>query len=103
MSTLSVTFTTALPSPPRAVSAPVAVGAKARSEDITMPGSGNLSAEAGDTIVELTADADCWAGIGTAPDPAAATDGTRTAHFLKSGVPYTFWVEEGHKVKVEAA
>lgn len=103
MSTLTVTFTTAFPSPPRAVSAPVPVGSSARTEIITMDGTGVLTAAAGETVVELTADADCFAAIGTAPDPSAASDGTRAAHFLKSGLPYTFWVEEGHKVKVEAA
>jgi hypothetical protein len=103
MSTLNITFTTAFPSPPRAVSAPVPVGSSARSEAITMPGMGNLTAAAGETIVECTADADCWAAFGADPDPAAASDGTRAAHFLKADDTYSFWIEEGHKVKVEAA
>lgn len=102
MSTLTVTFTTAFPSPPRAVSAPVAVGSAARTEDITMPGSGSLSAAAGDTIVELTADADCWVAIGANPDASAASDGTRAAHKLISGVTVSYWVEAGDSVAVAA-
>lgn len=102
MSTLTVTFTTAFPSPPRAVSAPVAVGSAARTEQITMPDTGALSAEAGETIVELTADADCWVAIGSAPDTSAASDGTRAAHLLKSGVTTVYWVETGDSVAVAA-
>jgi hypothetical protein len=67
-----------------------------------MPDTGVLSAATGETIVELTADADCWVAIGSVPDTSAASDGTRAAHLLKSGVTTSYWVEEGDSVAVAA-
>lgn len=104
MANLAVTFTSAYPSPVRALHVPLAVGSAARSElvDIgsqsTGAGVGGLSAAADETAVELTADIDCWVSVGPAPAPDDETDGTRSAHFLKAGIPYAFWVSEGDKV-----
>lgn len=106
MANLVVTFTTAFPTPARARDVPIAVGSVARSElvDIgsqsTGAGESTFSAAAGEDVVELTADIDCWVSIGAAPDPDHASDGSRQAHFLKADVPYAFWVAEGEKIAV---
>lgn len=82
--------------------APVARGSACRTETITMPASGGLTA-AGEEIVELLADADCWVAIGETPDSSLATDGTGTARKIKADIPYTFGIQDGEKVAVEAA
>lgn len=82
---------------------PVAKGSDIRTEILTMPGTTTMAAEAGEEIVELLADADCWVGIGSAPSSDISTDGTgASARFLKANVPYTFSVSEGDKVAAEA-
>jgi len=101
MATVTVTFTRALPNAIMSHVPGIAVGAAARSEVITLPATTSLEAEAGENVVELTADADCWAAIGETPDPADNTAGIRDAHFLKAGIPYQYWVEPGAKVGAE--
>lgn len=101
MATLIVTFTHVDAS--RHYDAPLAKGSSARTETITMPATGALTAAAGEDVVELLADADCWVAIGTAPDSGIASDGTGAARKLLSGTPYQFHVEPGDKVAVEAA
>lgn len=101
MSTLIVTFSRIDGS--HHYIAPVAKGANVRTETITMDGTGALSAEAGEGIVELLADADCWVAIGANPDATIATDGTGAARKLLSGTHYTFHVSTGDTVAVEAA
>ncbi|RWO57116.1 hypothetical protein [Mesorhizobium sp.] len=86
----------------RHATAPVAQGSQCRTETIPMPASGDLVAN-GEEIVELLADADCWVAIGADPDSSLATDGTGTARKLKADVPYTFGIQDGEKVAVEAA
>lgn len=81
---------------------PVAQGAGVRTETLTIPATGTLTA-ATEQVVELLADADCWVAIGAAPDAGVATDGTAAARKLTAGVPYAFSVAEGDKVAVEAA
>ena len=103
MATLIVTYSSAFPTPPRVATAPVAVGSMARTETITMPAAGSLAAVAGENIVELLADADCWVAIGSDPDSTIATDGTGGARKLKANLPYSFHVETGDTVAVEAA
>lgn len=76
---------------------PVAQGSGCRTETVAMPGTGALTA-AGEEIVELLADADCWVAIGAAPD----VDGTDVRK-LKADIPYTFGLVDGDKVKVKAA
>ncbi|RUV75914.1 MAG: hypothetical protein EOR30_17110 [Mesorhizobium sp.] len=83
--------------------APVAQGANCRTETITMPATGALSAAATEEIVELLADADCWVAISSDPDSTIATDGTGTARKIKANIPYTFGIRDGEKVAVEAA
>lgn len=72
--------------------APVAQGAGCRTESITMPATGGLSAD-GEEIVELLADADCWVAVGAAPDADSAD-----RRKLKADVPYTFGIHDGQKV-----
>lgn len=100
MATLVVTFTHVYAV--RDYDAPIAKGSAARTETLTMPDESS-AAEEGELVVELLADADCWVAIGTDPDTTAATDGTRQARKLLSGVPYQFSVEAGDKVVVAAA
>lgn len=98
MADLIVTFTRAVPDPPRAVQLPVVVGRSARTEVIAIAGTaadGTLAAVAGEHIVTLEAGADCWVAIGTSPDP----DSTNR-HPLKIGVLRPFWVELGDIVAV---
>ncbi|RWC25924.1 MAG: hypothetical protein EOS27_27110 [Mesorhizobium sp.] len=77
--------------------APVAQGSGCRTEIITMPDSGDLTA-AGEEIVELLADADCWVSVGDAPD-ADSSDRRK----IKADIPYTFGIQSGEKVAVKAA
>jgi hypothetical protein len=86
----------------RLATAPVAQGSGCRTETITMPASGALVAD-GEEIIELLADADCWVAIGETPDSSLATDGTGTARKIKADLPYTFGIQDGEKVAVEAA
>ncbi|PSJ55753.1 hypothetical protein [Pseudaminobacter soli (ex Li et al. 2025)] len=83
--------------------APVARGASVRTETVTMPGNGTLSAKAPEEIVELLADVDCWVAIGATPTVSALPDGTRAARKLAAGMPYQFNVSAGEKVAVAAA
>ncbi|TIU59359.1 MAG: sn-glycerol-1-phosphate dehydrogenase [Mesorhizobium sp.] len=76
---------------------PVSQGSGCRTESITIPNTGDLTAD-GETIVELLADADCWVAVGAAPD----VDGTDVRK-LKADIPYTFGISDGEKVKVKAA
>lgn len=76
---------------------PVAKGSGCRTESITIPNTGDLTAD-GETIVELLADADCWVAVGTAPD----VDGIDVRK-IKADIPYTFGIADGEKVKVKAA
>ncbi|AEH88209.1 hypothetical protein [Mesorhizobium opportunistum] len=100
MSTLIVTLSRL--NARRTAVAPVAQGAACRTETVTMPGSGNYTAD-GEEIVELLADADCWVAIGTVPHSTILTDGTGSARKLKANVPYQFGIQDGEKVAVEAA
>lgn len=86
----------------RHATAPVSQGSQCRTETITMPASGALTAN-GEEIVEILADADCWVAIGTDPDSSLATDGTGTARKIMADIPYTFGIQDGEKVAVEAA
>lgn len=102
MATLTVTFTRGFPNVFATQAGGVAVGKVARSEVITLPATTSLQSAAAENIVELTADADCWVAIGTAPDAGANTAGERDAHFIKSGLPYQYWIDEtGTKVAAE--
>ncbi|RWF44308.1 MAG: hypothetical protein EOS65_02720 [Mesorhizobium sp.] len=76
---------------------PVAKGSGCRTETLTLPATGTLTAS-GETIVELLADADSWVAIGTSPD----VDGTDVRK-IKANVPYTFGIADGEKVKVKVA
>lgn len=100
MATLIVTFSHI--NGRRTFNPPVAQGSNVRTETLTMPATGALVA-AGEHIIELLADADCWVAIGAAPDPAIATDGTGAARKLRANIPYSFDVSDGDKVAVEAA
>jgi hypothetical protein len=101
MATLIVTYSHVDAS--RDYDAPLAKGSAARTETITMPATGTLTATAPEDVVELLADADCWVAIGSAPDSTIATDGTGSARKILSGTPYQFHVVTGDKVAVEAA
>lgn len=103
MATLTITFTGAFPDVRAGAAGNLARGTGARSEVITLPDISSLLAVSGDSAVELLADADCWVAIGVDPDPAAATDGTRAAHFLVGGLPYQYHVAVGESVAGEAA
>ncbi|TIX27292.1 hypothetical protein [Mesorhizobium sp.] len=72
--------------------APVAQGSGCRTEIITMPADGNLTAS-GEEIVELLADADCWVAVGDDPDADSAD-----RRKLKADIPYTFGIHDGQKV-----
>lgn len=100
MATLIVTFSHVDAS--RDYDAPLAKGSAARTETLTMPAESS-AALAGEDVVELLADADCWVAIGSAPDASIATDGTGAARKLLSGTPYQFHVETGDRIAVEAA
>lgn len=82
--------------------APVANGSGARTETLTMPAESSAAA-AGEEIVELLADADCWVAIGATPDTTIATDGTGAARKLLADTAYQFRVAAGDIVAVEAA
>ncbi|AZV21487.1 hypothetical protein [Mesorhizobium sp. M7A.F.Ce.TU.012.03.2.1] len=77
--------------------APVAQGSGCRTETITMPADGGLTA-AGEEIAELLADADCWVAIGDDPDVESAD-----RRKIKADIPYTFGIQSGEKVAVKAA
>lgn len=79
--------------------APVAQGSNVRTESITIPGTGSLTASAPEEIVELLADADCWVAIGAAPDASVQASSRK----LVAGLPFQFSVSHGDKVDVEAA
>lgn len=104
MATLNVTFTRGFPNVFTTQAGAIAVGSAARAESVTMPGTSTLQSAGEENVVELTADADCWVAIGASPNAGANTSGEREAHFLKSGVPYQYWLDgSGLKVDVEAA
>ena len=101
MTTVRVCYTTT--TPPLACPLPISDGSNARGETITVPSdgsstAGNLSAQENEHVVEVIADGDCWIAVGTAPDASAASDGTRVAHPIASGVPAYFWVSTGESV-----
>lgn len=75
--------------------APIAKGAGVRSETLTLPATGTLTAQAGEEIIELLADADCTVNIG--PAPAATANVSRR---LKANIPYQFSAALGDKVAV---
>ncbi|ESY82450.1 hypothetical protein X740_04435 [Mesorhizobium sp. LNHC221B00] len=101
MATLIVTYSRAFPNVFGSQVVDVAVGAAARSEEITMPNTGTLTVEAGETIVVLLADADCWVAVGPAPDT-AESEGVRAAWPVPSGMPYPLLVAPGDLIAVEA-
>ena len=99
---LIVTFGTVFPaSDPQHVHAPVMVGNAARTERIVMASAsvgstpGLLACVAGENIVDIYAQADCWIQI--AAVPVAETEGA-TSRFMASGERMQFWIETGHKV-----
>lgn len=101
MATLIATYSRAFPNTFGNQVSDVAIGAAARSEAITMPDTGALTAAAGETIVVLLADADCWVAVG--PDPSTAeAGGARAAWPVPAGSPYPLLVAPGDKVAVEA-
>lgn len=79
--------------------APVAKGSDIRTEIVTMPGNTAMVAEAGEEIVELTADEDCWVAIGTDPE-GVTTEGSGDSRLIKAGIPYTFSIAAGESVSV---
>ncbi|MBZ9705397.1 hypothetical protein LB543_01465 [Mesorhizobium sp. ESP7-2] len=101
MSSLIVTYSRAFPNVFGSQVVDVAVGAGARSEIITMPAAGALAAQAGEGVVVLLADADCWVAVGPAPDTAEA-GGARAAWPVPAGMPYPLLVAEGDTIAVEA-
>lgn len=101
MSQLVVTFSRVDSS--RVYDAPVAKGSDIRTEVITMDGVGSLVAEAGEEIVELIADADCWVAIGVDPASDVDTDGTSGSRFIKADIPYTYGISADEKVAVVGA
>jgi len=101
MATLIVTFTAAFGNVAAGQAGNIAGGSGARSETITLPDTTNLSAASGDAAVELLASADCWVAIGVDPDPAAASDGTRHAHYVKANLPYQYRTAIGEFVAAE--
>ncbi|TGQ69507.1 hypothetical protein EN829_015095 [Mesorhizobium sp. M00.F.Ca.ET.186.01.1.1] len=102
MATLIVTYSRAFPNVFGSQVVPVAVGADARSEAVTMPGSSDLTAAPGEGIVVLLADADCWVAVGPDPDTSADGDGVRAAWPVPAGAPYPLLVAEGDGIAVEA-
>ncbi|RVD13018.1 MAG: hypothetical protein EOS73_26275 [Mesorhizobium sp.] len=101
MATLIVTLSHAFPNIIGQIYADVAVGAGARSEAITMPGAGTMVAAAGETIVVLLADADCWVAVGPDPDTSADGGGVRSAWPVPAGAPYPLLVAPGDTIAVE--
>lgn len=101
MATLIATYSRAFPNVFGSSVVDVAVGAAARSEAITIPATGALVAAAGETIVVLLADDDCWVAVGPDPDTAEA-DGARAAWPVPAGMPFPLLIAPGDKVKVEA-
>jgi len=100
MATVTVTFTRGNMNDVDADIGSIAIGAAARSEVITLPGTGDLEAAPEEDVVELLASADCWVAIGGDPDP-ADNAGVRNAHFLKANLPYQYYVDSGDKVAGE--
>lgn len=108
MANLNVTFTKVVPSPEPAHKVPIAVGNAARSEKINIGSTstpGTLSTLAGETVVELYAEANCWLQIGSSPviDRDANSDGDIDGFYMASGERLHRWVSEGEKVAVIAA
>lgn len=109
MSSLTLTLSSAFSNPARAYAVPLANGEDARTEIIAIPAAtagastGTLICAADENCLELVADADCWVAIGATPDPEAASDGTRAARLLKSGIPYQYRIREGSAVAVVEA
>ena len=99
MATLIATYCRAFPNTFGAQVAAVAVGAGARSEEITIPATGALVTVPGETVVVLLADDDCWVAVGPDPDT-AEVDGARVAWPVPAGIPYPLLVAPGDKVKV---
>lgn len=108
---LAVTFTRVVPSQGRVHLIPVVRGSAARTELIelvTDSAVGQLAAEAGEDVVVLDCDVDCWVAIG--PDPVAAvpvdvaSDGQAVGvHKVIAGQRTPFGVDLGDKVAVIAA
>lgn len=101
MATLIATYSRAFPNVVDEQIASVAVGAGARSEAISIPGTGDLIAASGETVVVLLADADCWVAIGPDPDT-AESNGARAAWPVPAGAPYPLLIAPGDTVAVEA-
>jgi hypothetical protein len=102
MATLIATYSRAFPNTFGNQVSDVAVGAAARSEAITMPATGALTAQAGETVVVLLADADCWVAVGETPSTGADGDGVRTAWPVPAGMPYPLLIAPGQTVAVES-
>jgi hypothetical protein len=100
MATLIATYSRAFPNVFGSQVVDVAVGAAARSEEIAIPDTGTLTAAAGETVVVLLADADCWVAVGPTPD-ASDNDGVRAAWPVPSGMPYPLLVAPGDSIAVE--
>lgn len=106
MASLYVTFSSAFPAPAKARNVPLAVGSMARTEVLeipsqsTGPSTGTLSAAAGEDVVELLSEQDCWVAIGAAPDPDAVSGGATLGRLIKADLPYQFAVATGDKVAV---
>lgn len=85
----------------KAYDPPVAKGAGVRTEVISFGANGTLTAN-GETIVELTADADCWVLIGAGVVHGNASEASGVARLLKGNLPYTFSVVNGERVAAAA-
>lgn len=93
---LIVTYTSAFTR--RAVSAPVEIGAMARTQAMTLTASsvaGTLSCADGENIISLYAAEACWINIGAAP--VAAVNGA-TSRYVEVGGRLQFHVEVDQKV-----
>ncbi|MEK9752498.1 MAG: hypothetical protein VW338_04705 [Rhodospirillaceae bacterium] len=89
---------------------PVPYGPAARSEMIDIGGTsevGDISAAAGEDVIEVYADTDCWIQIGAAPVATAGELGSapqvNDCRFLPASTFREYAVDPGHKIAVIAA
>ncbi len=95
---LTLTFTQVFPKPAAAIMAPLEVGAKARSEQITLGATtlaSSASAAADENVLDVYAAEACWIQIGAAPVAAVAG---ATCRFVAAGERLQFFVEPGQKL-----
>lgn len=100
MSDLIVTFTRAIVDPPRAAIVPLEVARQARSEVVPIGTGGDTTtaaAAAGENVISLLAEADCWIDIGEDPEAAVGT-----SRKMLEGERLQFWAQLGDKVSVIA-